>query len=305
MVYHKNTLLLTLLGLVLILVGVLGLSVHAQQGEGSFTVTVGVRGTVVEFSGKTMPNSLVTFTEQNTIIGTTVSNNLGQFSYSYPYAVNGPHQYGVQAEDSSQRLTEKVIYYVSIDDNETLEIANIFLPPTIELLSQNLMPGETATVIGQAQPGATITLAVDPTDIVRQTTTNLDGNWSVTFPVSFQSGGYNVFAIASTLQGMMSEPSDNQLLIVIGDFTPTPIPSNTPIPTPTPQPGSTPTPTPTLAPGQCCSKRSDLNCDGKVSLPDFSILMFYWQKSNECADANKDGIISLPDFSIMMFDWGK
>jgi hypothetical protein len=50
-------------------------------------------------------------------------------------------------------------------------------------------------------------------------------------------------------------------------------------------------------------KRSDLNCDGRVNLADFSILMYYWGTSWTPADTNKDGIVGLPDFSIMMFDW--
>jgi hypothetical protein len=53
-------------------------------------------------------------------------------------------------------------------------------------------------------------------------------------------------------------------------------------------------------------KRSDLNCDGKVNLTDFSILLFYWNKTNPAnprADINRSGIVDLTDFSIMLYDW--
>ncbi len=264
----------------------------ADEG-GSFTVTVGVRGTEVDFNGTTMPNALVTFSEGGTVIGSTVSNDIGEFSYTYPYANYGDHTYDVQAQDSASRDTKPVSFDVTIDSNETVEISDIFLPPTIELLSQDVLPGDEVTAVGEAQPGATLTLAIDGTDIVHQTVVNSTGHWTIIFPVTFESGGYNVYAIANTLTGLLSEKSNNALLIVVGDFTPTPTPTIAPTITPTPTPGG------------CCSKRSDLNCDGKVSLPDFSILMFYWKKDNACADANHDGIVSLPDFSIMMFDWGK
>lgn len=50
-------------------------------------------------------------------------------------------------------------------------------------------------------------------------------------------------------------------------------------------------------------KIADLNCDGKVDMVDFSILMYYWGTSNAAADINGDHIVDLTDFSIMMFYW--
>jgi hypothetical protein len=52
--------------------------------------------------------------------------------------------------------------------------------------------------------------------------------------------------------------------------------------------------------------RSDLNCDGRVNLTDFSILLFYWNQANPAnarADINRSGVVDLTDFSIMLYDW--
>lgn len=56
---------------------------------------------------------------------------------------------------------------------------------------------------------------------------------------------------------------------------------------------------------KCNSPRADLNCDGKVNLADFSILMYYWNSRlpNIRADINKDGIVNLIDFSILLYFW--
>jgi len=57
--------------------------------------------------------------------------------------------------------------------------------------------------------------------------------------------------------------------------------------------------------GQC--GRSDLNCDSKVNLIDFSILLFYWDltdySKNPRVDIDKNGDIGLKDLSIMLYDW--
>lgn len=55
----------------------------------------------------------------------------------------------------------------------------------------------------------------------------------------------------------------------------------------------------------CESVPADLNCDQKVNITDFSILMYYWQKqgSGIKADINKDGIVNLVDLSIMFYWW--
>jgi hypothetical protein len=54
---------------------------------------------------------------------------------------------------------------------------------------------------------------------------------------------------------------------------------------------------------------ADLNCDNKVNLCDFSILMSYWgtngsgATSRRSPDINQDGIVDIIDYSIMMSQW--
>jgi hypothetical protein len=54
---------------------------------------------------------------------------------------------------------------------------------------------------------------------------------------------------------------------------------------------------------------ADLNCDGKVNLADFGILLSFWEKdpsgagSCKSPDINQDGAVNLTDFSIMMSYW--
>lgn len=61
-----------------------------------------------------------------------------------------------------------------------------------------------------------------------------------------------------------------------------------------------------LAKNQNCSDRkADLNCDMRVDLVDFSILLYWWnsKQSGIRADINKDGIVNLIDLSILFYWW--
>jgi len=57
------------------------------------------------------------------------------------------------------------------------------------------------------------------------------------------------------------------------------------------------------APAEGICPRGDLNKDGRVNLIDFSILLYWWGRTNSCADLNGNGIVDLPDFSVMLYYW--
>jgi hypothetical protein len=52
-----------------------------------------------------------------------------------------------------------------------------------------------------------------------------------------------------------------------------------------------------------CSIPGDINCDGKVNLTDFSIMLSAWLTTDPDSDINDDGTVNLADFSILLFNW--
>jgi len=69
---------------------------------------------------------------------------------------------------------------------------------------------------------------------------------------------------------------------------------------------------PIITPKKCLltnRKLADLNCDGKINMIDFSIMLSFWGTkgpfNNPYVDIKKDGKISMTDFSIMMYEWDK
>lgn len=57
------------------------------------------------------------------------------------------------------------------------------------------------------------------------------------------------------------------------------------------------------------ANQADLNCDGKVDITDFSIMLSYWHTSapykNPRVDIKHNGKLDLSDFSILLYYWNK
>jgi hypothetical protein len=68
---------------------------------------------------------------------------------------------------------------------------------------------------------------------------------------------------------------------------------------------------PTLPTNEACTKKGDINHDGKVNLVDFSILAYWYKRPltaealKQCIDQNGDGKVTLADFSILAYFWTK
>lgn len=68
--------------------------------------------------------------------------------------------------------------------------------------------------------------------------------------------------------------------------------------------GTTTLPKPEQRPDKCTEVVADLNCDTKVNLIDFSIMIYWYEKTPpDEVDLYKDGKINISDFSIMAYYW--
>ncbi|HRH24513.1 MAG TPA: dockerin type I domain-containing protein, partial [Candidatus Paceibacterota bacterium] len=59
----------------------------------------------------------------------------------------------------------------------------------------------------------------------------------------------------------------------------------------------------------CNSIIGDINCDGRVSAVDFSIMLAFWKTQapfrNPRVDLNTDARVDAVDFSILLYHWGR
>ena len=85
--------------------------------------------------------------------------------------------------------------------------------------------------------------------------------------------------------------------------TPSPSPAPQPPLVPVPVPPRLPTPPPLIPP---VFQMLDLNGDYRIDIVDLSILLYYYERSDDAAlryDSSKNGTVDFPDVSIMMYYW--
>jgi hypothetical protein len=247
------------------------------------TVSANILSTLsgVNVSGYTSPYAFVTMTENGTSIGTTAANQQGDFQISVNGLVPGNHSFLISSTDQLNRPTSQASLDLYLPSSSVLMASGIILSPSISLDKASINPGDTLTISGAAVPSSTVNIFTESPLRTYTTTSDITGNWSYTLPSTetrnYLPGEYRAYTNVQDGVGDQSITSPTLNFTVL-----TPPDNNNPLPA-------------------CNISHGDLNCDGKVNLTDFSILLYYWHTNQHRADINNDGIVNLTDFSIMMY----
>jgi hypothetical protein len=234
----------------------------------------------VSISGFTGPSAFVTATENNSVIGTTVANVNGFFTFLLNSADPGSHTYLIFSTDGGNRTTAQTPINVFLVANTLTTVSQVLLSSTLALDKVEINPGETITFSGTGKPNSQINIFVEAPLRTYFSTTNATGVWSYTLQgtetQNYSPGQYQVYTIVQDSIGNQSITSNTLTFVVKSQDNNNPPPS-------------------------CDISRGDLNCNSVTNLVDFSILLFHWGTNRRVADINQDGSVSLIDFSIMMF----
>lgn len=162
-------------------------------------------------------------------------------------------------------------------------VSGILLSPTISIDKTEITPGETITVTGKSKPRIAVDTVTQPVVNTYNSASADDGSWTYTIP------GAVTALLAPGVYQLRSQATDGGNLSL---FSPT---VNFTVRAP-----DTDNPPPA-----CDISHGDLNCDTRVNLKDFSILLTHWNTNHRKADIVADGIVNLKDFSRMMFYFQK
>lgn len=261
---------------------------HALEVSVSATVPSAappeVPETQVHFLGLAYPGSQVTIQKDGVNVAVVQANPNATFDVtitvdpgSYTFIVFGTDADGVQGSSFQTTLT--------LTAGTTVTVSGIFLGPTITVEEPTYTVGDTVTLFGITAPESTVTLLMSSPDETPFTVdADANGQWVRSFIAGADTltvGDHEARAKAIATDSSVSEYSKTV------DFA---VAAAAPV-----------------EPDPCDGKNvSDLNCDGKVNLVDFSIMLFYWQQRNPAnarADINTDGIVNIVDFSILLFHW--
>lgn len=267
-------------------------AIHAE----SLSISLVVGTTEVILSGYTSPLSQVVVKEDGSVIGTTTSDSLGNWSKTISVAIPSLHTYELYVTDASSRISKTISYNLNVAGNTTTTISNIVLPPT---LSQS-----TTTITGSGYPTATITLTSSSGDSYT-TIIPGTGNWQIDLS-SVLGGPYTLTATQSVGSYISLESTT---LSFTGS---TPTPSSTPnssssstsISSPQPSTSIPPTITPTTSPSPKTPffvPLYDNNQDGKLALSELFEVLKNWLTRHLPCDLNKDSKCNLIDLSILLY----
>jgi hypothetical protein len=232
----------------------------------------------LQLKGLAAPSATVQINRNSILINTLTAATDARFDISLTNQPTGSQVYEISAIDVDGRALTPMTFALNLVNGSTTIIVGIFLGPSITADKATLTTAESVTVSGMTAPTSSVILTISSVTAKNYTlTADAAGRWSRTFTGStLGQGTHTARARANTAASEISEYSQSVTFAV------------------NPVDG-------------CAGKTTaDLNCDGSVNLTDFSILLYYWQKTNPAnarADINRDGRVTIIDFSIMLYQW--
>jgi hypothetical protein len=241
--------------------------------------------TQVNLSGRAYPFSPIKILQDGQPVASTAAGSDGFFTFALEVLTAGNYHYSMYAGDYEERRSSLFSFTLGIARGSTTNVSGIFLAPTIDTDKAEVKQGDPVVILGQAFPGATVTISVNSEEQHFITVTaGPDGTYYHEFDTSVLELGQHFTKSKAATDGEES-PFGTAVAFLVGD-------KNLAKPT-----------------DQTCGK-ADLNCDGRVDLVDFS-LAAYWFNRELSADfialererLSEDGRLDLVDFSIMAYYW--
>ncbi len=264
------------------------LSPFVMSAQSDVSVTAEVAGapqpapTKVVFKGIASPQAGVTILENGSIKSTTVASPTARFDVEITVSVGGTYNYTLYSEDIQGRTSKSSNFTISVTAGTTTTISGIFLSPTISSDKTLVKFGDTISILGATAPASSVTVIVSSGDEKTfSTTAGSDGLWVLQLIADNLGAGDHAAHAKATAPTNEISTFSNTINFTVESVAPNPCTGKTP---------------------------GDINCDGKVNLSDFSILLFFWKKtnpSNARADINANGVVDIRDLSILLFWWTK
>lgn len=232
----------------------------------------------VQFSGVASPGAAIVVQRSGVTVTTATAASSGVFSVNLTDQPVGQQSYTINASDAAGLALSSVSFAFQLTLGTNTVVTGIFLGPSISIDKASVKLGQFVTISGSTAPSSAVTLSVNSLN-PQNYTINADsgGLWSKLVNTQEIGVGTHSASARAILEGSIVSATSSTIAFAVNPLE------------------------------QCDGKRTaDNNCDGKVNLTDFSILLYFWQQvnpSNGRVDINGDGRVDVVDFSIMLFQW--
>lgn len=248
-------------------------------GGGGGFISPSVTGAT--FAGKAYPLSKVIILKDAQIAAQTVAGNDANFSFNLTGLTPGSYMFSLYAEDKDGLKSPLFTFPITVQSGAVTNVGNIFIAPTLSANKTEVQQGGILALFGQTAPNSKVTITVNSaTQLLEQVNTGIDGVYLYDLDTSVLAfGDHTARSKTALAAGIISGDSPVVAFSVGNQNVAAPLPKN--------------------------ALRGDLNGDGRVNIIDFSILAYWYGRSNPPArvDLNGDGKVDLVDFSILAFYW--
>ncbi|WP_168198759.1 Ig-like domain-containing protein [Jejubacter calystegiae] len=173
------------------------------------------------YSGKAEPGATVIVSDDGTVIGSTVVNADGTWSFTPPEALaDGEHSFTAVVEDAAgnQSPDSEAINF-TVDATPPESASNVVIVDNSGDQTGNVVPdGATddtqPTIEGNAEPGSTVIIN-DNGEPIGSVAVNPDGSWSFTPDTPLSDGEHAIDTVVVDPAGNKSEPSDTISFAVV------------------------------------------------------------------------------------------
>lgn len=232
---------------------------------------------VVSFSGLASPGGQVAVSLDGQTVTTLTAGSDAAFSVTLTDQPLGAHLYVVTGKDVQNSALAPVTFGLNLAVNTTTFINGVFLGPSIRIDQSSVKLGATVTLSGSTAPASAVTITLSSNPLTTTATADVNGLWVKSVNTNALGTGTHTAKARAVVDGSDVSAYSSSLTFVVNPLAP------------------------------CDGKQaSDLNCDGRVDIIDFSVLLFFWHQHNPAnsrADINKDGLVNITDFSIMLYQW--
>lgn len=242
-------------------------------GNGGFIIP-----TSIIFSGKAYPSSIVYILKDGFIVSKVeLDDKTSNFSFSLFNLNTNNYNFSIYAKDKDGNKSSIFYIPIYVQKGINIDVSNVVLSPTINLDKDFVNKGDNLIISGRGLPNSKILISLDQNGINNYYTfSDNQGYYSYNLNTSNLNIG-NYLLRAKTSSDLIESPYTLYTVFSVGL-------NKLPV---------------------CLGLLGDLNCDHSINFIDFSIMKYWYYKSNFPlkVDLNSDNVIDMKDFSILAFNW--
>ncbi len=236
-----------------------------------------------EFSGYAFSSSRVVLLKDGQIAAISIAEPDGKFKITLTGVQAGSYTFGLYAENGESIRSSIYAIPIFVTSGSVATVSGIFIAPTIGVDKDVVKRGEDISIFGQMVPAAIVTIQVNSDPVFVKVDADTQGAYLYAFNTGLIENGSHIAKSTAALGGTVSGFS-KAVAFEVNDTG--------------------------IGKQKSACAKADLNCDGKVSIADFSIAAFWYKHplspsflQIELERLNGDGKLDFIDFSFMAYYW--